>query len=115
MPHSKDFARRKDPRSTDPVSLGEVVDALLAEEAFVRGMPVAKLAQAWKDIVGERLAVATRPSALENGILTIQADDGPWGAQAKYLAEQIRERADAALGGDTVRVVRVTAIPENRR
>lgn len=108
MPHSKDFARRKEPRSADPVPIGEVVDALMAEEAFSRGMPVAKLAQSWRDVVGDRLAEATRPASLENGILTIQADDGPWGTQARYLGEQIRKRADEALGGGVVKGVRVT-------
>ena len=42
MSHSKGFRGRKDARSTDPVSLGDVVDNLLAEDLFSRGMPPAR-------------------------------------------------------------------------
>jgi hypothetical protein len=107
MPHSKGFGRRADRRTGDPVPIGDVVDALLREDVFSRGMPIATLARRWPELVGERLARATKPASLEGGILVIRASDGPWGAQAKYLAEQIRERADAALGTGSVRAVRI--------
>lgn len=87
--------------------IGDVVDALLREDVFSRGMPIATLARRWPELVGERLARATKPASLEGGILVIRASDGPWGAQAKYLAEQIRERADAALGTGSVKAVRI--------
>lgn len=120
MPHSKGFSRRREHRSDDPVSIGEVVDGLLAEDVFARGMPVAKLARRWPTLVGERLAEATKPVSLEAGVLVVRASDGPWGAQAKYLAEEIRKRADEALGGGVVHTVRVvvgpgSSEPRNRR
>ncbi len=116
MPHSKDFAHRKDPRSRDAVTIGQVVEGLLEEDLFSRGMPVARLASAWPELVGERLAKATQPVSLEGGVLTVRASDGPWGSQARYLAEEIRKRADEALGGDAVSRIRITvADPRNRR
>jgi len=107
MPHSKGFGRRVDRRTGDPVPIGDVVDALLREDVFSRGMPIATLARRWPELVGERLARATKPASLEGGILLIRASDGPWGAQARFLAEQIRERADAALGTGSVKAVRI--------
>jgi len=107
MPHSKGFAHRGDVRSSDPVPIGEVVDELLGEDLFARGMPLVRLIKAWPELVGEGLAQATTPVSLEAGILTVQATDGPWGAQARYFTEQMRERADAALGGDAVTAVRI--------
>ncbi|MGZ4150474.1 MAG: DUF721 domain-containing protein [Actinomycetota bacterium] len=120
MPHSKGFAHRKERRSGDPVPIGEIVDGLLAEDVFARGMPVAKLAQRWPALVGERLAEATKPVSLEGGVLVVRASDGPWGAQARYLVEEIRKRADEALGGGVVHSVRVVvgpgpSEPRNRR
>lgn len=115
MPHSKGFARRKDDRSAEPVAIGDVVDRLLGEDLFSRGMPVAKLAAAWRQVVGEKLAEATKPTSLEGGILTVGADDGPWGAQAKYLSGQIRSRADEALGGGVVKSVRVVVSGQRNR
>lgn len=107
MPHSKGYGRRRERRSTDPVGLGAVVDGLLAQDAFSRGMPIAKLMASWPQLVGERLAQATQPASLEGGVLVVRASDGPWGAQATFLAEEIRKRADEALGGGVVKRVRV--------
>jgi hypothetical protein len=107
VPHSKGFANRKEDRSGDPVPIGEVVDRLLQEHEFARGMPVATLIQRWPELVGERLGAATTPVQLEGGVLTVRAADGPWGAQARYLVEEIRGRADEALGGGRVRSVRI--------
>jgi len=115
MPHSKGFSRRKDRRSTDPVPIGEIVDGLLAEDVFARGMPVARLIRAWPELVGERLAQATQPLSLEGGVLTIRAADGPWGSQARYLVDQIRERADDALGGGAVTSVRIVVEGQRNR
>lgn len=107
MPHSKGFARRKDGRSTDPIPIGEIVDGLLKEDVFARGLPIATLMQRWPELVGERLAEATTPVLLEGGVLTVRAADGPWGSQARYLVDEIQRRADEALGGGQVRAVRI--------
>lgn len=107
MAEAKGFGARKRPRSTDAVPLGEIVDGLLREQVFSRGMPVAQLASRWPDVVGERLAAETAPAALEAGVLTIEVSTGPWGAQAKFLHEEIRRKADEALGGRVIEQVRI--------
>ncbi len=107
MPHSKGFDRRKDPRTGDPVSIGDVVDGLMAEEVFSRGMPIAELTSHWPQIVGERLAKETSPVAFDGGVLTVGATNGPWGAQARFLNEEIRRRADEVLTSGDVREVRI--------
>jgi hypothetical protein len=113
MPEAKGFGRRARDPSDEPVELGEVIDGLLSEQLFARGMPVAKLAAAWSEVVGPRLASETAPTGLEAGVLTVAATSGPWGAQARFLENEIRSRADDALGGGQVRSVRV--IVRNRR
>jgi predicted nucleic acid-binding Zn ribbon protein len=113
MPHPKGFRRRSHDPSGEPVPLGDVIDTLMAEQVFARGMPVARLAAAWSSVVGERLATETAPATLEGGVLTVTATSGPWGAQARFLHEEIRRRADEALGGDQITAVRV--IVRNRR
>ena len=113
MPHSKGFRRRSGDPSSEPVELGHVIDNLMADQVFARGMPVAQLAAAWSSVVGERLASETAPATLEGGVLTVTATSGPWGAQARFLHEEIRRRADEALGGGQVTAVRI--IVRNRR
>ena len=107
MSHAKGWRGRRDPRSTDPVPIGDVVDGLLREEVFSRGMPIAEVAIAWSRIVGPRLATETAPASLEGGVLTVSATNGPWGAQARFLHEQIRVKANEALGSETVTSVRI--------
>ena len=107
MPHAKGFGGRRDARSGDAVSIGDIVDGLMAEEVFARGMPIAQLASRWPELVGERLARETAPLSLEDGLLTVGVSSGPWGAQARFLHEEIRRRADEALGGGTVRGLRI--------
>jgi predicted nucleic acid-binding Zn ribbon protein len=112
MPHSKGFAHRRDRRREDPVAIGEVIDALMADEAFAKARPIAELASRWADIVGPRVAAETAPASLDEGVLTVRASNGPWGAQARFLTEQIREQANRSLGGEPIRAVRVVVGPQ---
>jgi hypothetical protein len=117
VPNAKGFRRRRDVPGREPpehaVPIGEVIDDLMAEQVFARGMPVATLAASWSSVVGERLSAETAPATLEGGVLTVTATSGPWGAQARFLHEEIRRRADEALGGGVVGSVRV--VVRNRR
>jgi hypothetical protein len=113
MPTAKGFGNRKDARSTDPVSLGDVIDSLMGEQVFSRGMPVASLASRWVQVVGDRLAAQTEPLALESGVLTVGALDGAWAAQVRFTADEVRRRANEALGTEAIRLV--TVVVRNRR
>jgi len=104
---AKGFDKAKGKRSRDPVALGDIVDGLLEEEVFSRGMPVAELASRWPEIVGARLAAETAPVSLDEGLLVVGATSGPWGAQATFLHEEIRRKADQALGGGRVTTIRI--------
>jgi hypothetical protein len=107
VPHSKGFQQRKDPRSPESTPIGDIVDGLLGEELFARGLPVGRLAAMWPTIVGERLAAETAPASLDGGVLVVEATNGPWGAQAKFLNDEIRRLADEALGGGQITRVHV--------
>jgi predicted nucleic acid-binding Zn ribbon protein len=113
VPSASGFRGRADGPSDEPVGLGEVLDGLLSEQVFARGVPIATLAAAWPSIVGERLASETAPATLEARVLTVMATSGPWGAQARFLHEEIRRRADESLGGGHIDQVRV--LVRNRR
>ena len=115
MPHSKGFRHRKDERTLHETAIGEVVDGLLKERAFARGLPIGQLASGWADVVGPRLAAESAPVSLERGVLVVAATTGPWGAQVRFLADQIRVRADEALGAGSVAAVRIVVRPEPRK
>ena len=115
MPHSKGFTFRSDKRRGDPVAIGEVVEALLSEGVFARGMPITTLATKWPQLVGEGLAQATEPVSLQDGVLVMRASDGPWGAQATYFVDEIRTRADELLGPGSVTAVRIVVGEQRNR
>jgi len=115
MPHSKGWRGRKDERTLRESPIGEIVDGLLRERAFARGMPIGHLVADWAAVVGPRLAAESAPVTLENGILVVAASTGPWGAQVRFLGDQIRERVNAALGAGSVAKVQIVVRPEPRK
>lgn len=115
MPHSKGWRSRKDERTVRETPIGEIVDGLLRERAFARGRPIGVLASSWARVVGPRLAAESAPVSLEAGVLVVAASTGPWGAQVRFLAGEIRTKANTALGGQEVRRVQVVVRPEPRQ
>ncbi len=114
MPHSRGWERRRDPRTREPALIGEVVEGLLRDPEFARGIPVGRLAARWADVVGERLAREIAPTHLERGILTVAASDAVWGAQAKFLVDEIRRKASEVLGSGIIHEVRIVIVWEAR-
>ncbi len=115
MPHSTGWRGRRDERTLRETPIGEVLDGLLRERAFARGQAIGRLASGWSRVVGPRLASESAPVSLEAGVLVVAASTGPWGAQARFLAEEIRKNANAALGAERVKHVRVVIRPEPRK
>jgi predicted nucleic acid-binding Zn ribbon protein len=88
--------------------IGDVVDELLVRErAFARGMPIGRLASSWAEVVGPRLASESAPVSLDGGVLVVAASSGPWGAQVRFMTDEIRRRANERLRAPTVETVRV--------
>jgi predicted nucleic acid-binding Zn ribbon protein len=107
MPHSKGWRSRKDERTLRETPIGDIVDGLMRERVFARGIPIGQLASNWARVVGPRLAAESAPVSLDGGVLVVSASDGPWGAQVRFLASEILKKANAALGSDEVRRVQV--------
>jgi predicted nucleic acid-binding Zn ribbon protein len=115
MPHSKGWRGRKDERTLFETPIGEIVEGLLREKTFARGLPIGQLAADWSALVGPRLGAESAPVSLDRGILVVAATTGPWGAQVRFLADQIRERANEAVGEGSVQTVRVIVRSEPRK
>lgn len=115
MPHSKGFGRRADERTMRDTPLGEIVDGLLLERTFARGLPIGRLVSTWGEIVGPRLAGESAPASLDGGILIVATSSGPWGAQVRFLAEEIRRKVNERLGAEEVRKVQVVVRSDPRK
>lgn len=115
MPHSKGWRRRRDERTLEETPIGSVLDGLLREQLFARGVPIGRLAAGWTSVVGPRLAAETAPVTLEQGVLVVAASTGPWGAQARFLAAEIAARANQELGSDEVKRVQIVVRQDPRK
>jgi predicted nucleic acid-binding Zn ribbon protein len=113
MPSSKGWRTRADERTMLETPIGAIVDELLVRErAFARGLPVGRLAADWPAVVGPRLAAESEPASLDGGVLVVAARSGPWGAQIRFMTEEIRRRANARLGSEVVAKVHVQVRPD---
>jgi predicted nucleic acid-binding Zn ribbon protein len=97
-------ARRSPERSSEPHSLGMVLDALGVERRLAVGLSLGNLARRWVSVVGERLAEESAPAGLEGGVLLVRASSAAWAAQISFLSKQIAAEANRLLepaqGGD---------------
>jgi len=104
MPASK-FPGKE--RSGDVVPIADILGGLFGERALAGGLQIGRLAAMWPSVVGERLAPETAPARLDGRTLTVAVSSGPWGAQARFLAEEIRRKANEALGSEEVEKVTI--------
>jgi predicted nucleic acid-binding Zn ribbon protein len=116
VPSSKGWRSRADERTMVETPIGRVVDELLARErAFARGLPIGRLAADWEEVVGARLGAECAPVSLDGGVLVVAASSGPWGAQVRFMTDEIRRRANERLGSEAVAKVQVVVRPDPRK
>jgi len=96
--------------------IGSIVDELLVRErAFARGLPIGRLAAEWVEVIGPRLGAESAPVSLDGGVLVVAASSGPWGAQLRFMTDEIRRRANDRLGSEIVTKVQVIVRSEPGR
>ena len=95
--------------------VGGVLREAMGSERFRRGLALGRLARSWDEVVGAALARETEPLSLDHGGLVVSVSSGAWGAQVRFLAHDIRRRANEVLGAQEVRTVRVTVGRKERR
>lgn len=94
-------------RSEEVQPIGSVLDSLAVGRSLSSGLALGHLGRQWTAVVGDRLARECSPAALEGGFLMVRASSAAWAAQVKFLAGEVRDRANQVLGIAAVREVRV--------
>lgn len=104
-------------RADEPSGIGDVLRGLFGGSSFRRGLALGRLSRAWEDVVGQPLAAETEPVSLDEAGLVVGASAPAWGAQVRFLAEDISRRASEVLDGQSVGPVRVVVRDrtQNRR
>lgn len=103
------------PRREDPQPLQAAIDGLLDDQGWRTAAAVGSVFGRWGQIVGQDLAVHTRPGGFTDGELMVIADSTAWATQVRLLAAQLVRRLNSELGDGTVIRVKVTGPVPPRR
>ena len=66
----------------------------------------------WAEIVGEDIARNAEPTSLKAGVLRIRTTTPTWATEMSYLAADLAERVNRAVGKPVVREVKVWSSPD---
>lgn len=93
------------------VRIGEVLDGLGTRVGLGRSKDAGVIWSRWTEIVGDAIGAHAEPSSLREGVLKVRADSPAWAAELGYLAADIKSRANALIGRQSVLEVRVWTGP----
>ena len=66
----------------------------------------------WSEIVGDDIARNAEPTSLKDGVLRIRTTTPTWATEMSYLAADLVERVNRAVGKPAVREVKVWSSPD---
>jgi predicted nucleic acid-binding Zn ribbon protein len=91
----------------DPEGIRDLVAKAAGSLGLEEVVAAGRLFRAWEDIVGPDVAARSQPLSLREGVLRIQTDSPAWAAEVRYLAPELLRRANAALGRELARELKV--------
>jgi predicted nucleic acid-binding Zn ribbon protein len=89
-----------------PVPIKDVLGEVLRGCGLSEGLDRLAVLRAWPRIVGGEIARHSQALALEDGVLTIDADHGAWRHELTLLLPMIVEKYNGEFGDGTVTEVR---------
>ena len=95
----------------DLVRISDVLDGFGIKVGLGRSKDASVIWSRWTEIVGDAVAAHAEPSSLRDGVLKVRADSPTWAAELGYLVEEIRSKANALIGRQSVVEVRVWTGP----
>jgi hypothetical protein len=95
----------------DLVRISDVLDGFGIKIGLGRSKDASVVWSRWTEIVGDAIAAHAEPSSLRDGVLKVRADSPTWAAELGYLVEEIRGKANALIGRQSVVDVRVWTGP----
>jgi predicted nucleic acid-binding Zn ribbon protein len=100
----------------EPVPFGVALTDLLAQRGWQAQAAGASVLSRWESLVGEQVAAHSRPVALRDGQLVIEAETTAWATQLRLLSRTLTAKLTEQLGADVVRslVIRGPSGPDWR-
>jgi predicted nucleic acid-binding Zn ribbon protein len=88
----------------EPVPISKSLDSVMKSLRGTDRIQIGGVFGRWDDAVGPTVAAHVRPVRLDEGVLTVEADEPAWATQVKFLAGTITARLAEVAG---VRIERV--------
>ena len=88
----------------EPVPITSSLDSVMKSLRGTDRIQIGGVFGRWDEAVGANVAAHVRPVRLDNGVLTVEADDPAWATQVKFLTSTITERLAAVAGVSIERV-----------
>ncbi len=95
----------------DPSPLKSLLGSAATRFGLDDALATGSLWKRWAEVVGDDVAAHAQPTSLRGGVLRIRADSPVWAHEIGYLAEEIKRKANQALGRAAVAEVRVWNAP----
>ncbi len=96
---------RPDPR--DPQRLNTVLEKMLVNLGWDRGLSAGRVLAEWDEIVGPAIAQHSHIESFEEGVLVVSTDSSAWAAQLRMLGPQIVTRIHERVGAQVVTEIKV--------
>ena len=93
--------------SDEPRPIADSLAFVTRDLGLARPGDASRLVAHWSELVGDALAQHTRPAHIRDGVLTVEVEDGAWGAPLKYLGDTLIARANEVLDAALVTDLRV--------
>lgn len=88
----------------DPVPISKSLDSIMKSLRGTDRIQIGGVFGRWDDAVGPAVAAHVRPVRLDQGVLTVEADEPAWATQVKFLAGTISDRLAEVAGVEIERI-----------
>lgn len=95
------------PDARDPQPMKAVLEKMLINLGWDRGMSEGRVLAEWEQIVGPAIAAHSHIVSFEDGVLVISADSSAWASQLRMLGPQIITKIHQQVGSQVVSEIKV--------
>jgi predicted nucleic acid-binding Zn ribbon protein len=89
---------------SDPVPISRSLDSIMKSLRGTDRIQIGGVFGRWDDAVGPTVAAHVRPVRLDQGTLTVEADEPAWATQVKFLSGTITSRLAEVAGVHVERI-----------
>jgi len=102
------YRQRAISASVKTVSVGEAIHQAITSLGIEDRLKEQRVLTLWAGVVGEKIAAVTTVDTIRRGELFVSVMYDAWRHRLLFERENIRQKLNRAVGGETVRTIRFT-------